>query len=280
MLDEDLPGRLTDVTPRLDLRGVTVKFGGIIALDDVSVTVRPGEVLGLIGPNGAGKTTLFDVIAGVRIPDRGSVWLEGSDVTRAAATTRARKGMRRTFQRVQTFGWLTVEDNVLAAVEWRGGSGGFLADLVSWRGRRKLEQARRARVEGVLVRCGLGDVSQRLASSLPIGTARMVELARAIVDGPTVLLLDEPASGLDDQEMNRLAQQILNVRDSTGCSIVLVEHNAAFVMGLSDRIVVLDQGRVLAEGRPEEIQQNQAVRDAYLGEIVAIGKSVVQAQPE
>jgi branched-chain amino acid transport system ATP-binding protein len=280
MLDEDLPGRLTDVTPRLDLRGVTVKFGGIIALDDVSVTVRPGEVLGLIGPNGAGKTTLFDVIAGVRIPDRGSVWLEGSDVTRAAATTRARKGMRRTFQRVQTFGWLTVEDNVLAAVEWRGGSGGFLADLVSWQGRRKLEQARRARVEGVLVRCGLGDVSQRLASSLPIGTARMVELARAIVDEPTVLLLDEPASGLDDQEMNRLAQQILNVRDSTGCSIVLVEHNAAFVMGLSDRIVVLDQGRVLAEGRPEEIQQNQAVRDAYLGEIVAIASSVVQAQPE
>jgi branched-chain amino acid transport system ATP-binding protein len=108
----------------------------------------------------------------------------------------------------------------------------------------------------------------------------MVELARAIVDEPTVLLLDEPASGLDDQEMNRLAQQILNVRDSTGCSIVLVEHNAAFVMGLSDRIVVLDQGRVLAEGRPEEIQQNQAVRDAYLGEIGAIGKSVVQAQPE
>jgi ABC-type branched-subunit amino acid transport system ATPase component len=167
---------------------------------------------------------------------------------------------------VQAFGWLTVEDNVLAALEWRGGGGGFVADLVSFPTRRRRERERRERVDAVLERCGLTAVRRELAGSLPIGVARMVELARAIVDDPKVLLLDEPASGLDETETVRLGEQIQSVRAETGCTILLVEHNAGFVMEQSDRVVVLNLGTLLAEGLPSEVQGNQAVRDAYLGE--------------
>jgi branched-chain amino acid transport system ATP-binding protein len=250
----------------LTLRGVTVRFGGITALDAVSIDANRGEVLGIIGPNGAGKTTLFDVISGVRAPNEGSVLLAGQDVTSTSSTKRARRGLRRTFQRVQAFGWLTVEDNILAALEWHGGGGGFVADLAYFPTRRRREKERRRRVEEVLERCGLTAVRRELAGSLPIGVARMVELARAIVDEPKLLLLDEPASGLDETEVVRLGEQIQAVRDDSGCAVLLVEHNAGFVMQQSDRVVVLDLGTVLAEGLPSEVQRNQAVRDAYLGE--------------
>jgi branched-chain amino acid transport system ATP-binding protein len=253
--------------PLLVLEGVTVNFGGITALDDVDVRVRDGEVLGIIGPNGAGKTTLFDVVSGVRIPNRGTVTFNGSDVTRRSSASRARLGLRRTFQRVQIFGWLTVEENVLTALEVQGGGGGFVADLVASPFRRRRERERRRRVDEILDRCGLSAVKSELAGSLPIGVARMVELARAIVDPPRLLLLDEPASGLDQQETARLGHEIRAVRRDTGCSVLLVEHDAGFVMEHCDRIVVLDRGAVLAQGRPEEIQQDAAVRSAYLGEL-------------
>ncbi len=250
----------------LQLNGITVRFGGIVALKDVSFDAAAGEVLGIIGPNGAGKTTLFDVVSGVRPPNAGRVVLDGVDLTNKSATARAQRGLRRTFQRVQTFGWLTVEDNVLTALEWRGGGGGFAADLVYSPTRRRRERARRARTEEVLERCGLIPVRNELAGSLPIGVARMVEFARAVVDEPKLLLLDEPASGLDETEEDRLGEQIQAVRDESGCVVLLVEHNAGFVMQHSDRVVVLDLGSVLATGLPDEIQNNQAVRDAYLGE--------------
>ncbi len=250
----------------LSLSDVTVRFGGIAALGGVNLDAEDGRVVGIIGPNGAGKTTLFDVISGVRTPDQGRVILDGKDVTRTPATARARFGLRRTFQRVQPFGWLTVEDNVLAALEWRSGGGGFLGDLVAFPTRRSRERVRRRRVDDVLERCGLVPVRKELAGSLPIGVARMVELARAIADPPKVLLLDEPASGLDETETVRLGEQIQAVRDETGCVVLLVEHNAGFVMEQSDRVVVLNLGTVLADGTPEEVQRNQAVRDAYLGE--------------
>ncbi len=250
----------------IHLEGIGVRFGGIVALDDVSFQANAGEVLGIIGPNGAGKTTLFDVISGVRTPNAGRVHLDGADVTNKSPSWRARAGLRRTFQRVQTFGWLSVEDNVLAALEWRGGGGGFLADLTAFPLRRRRERVRRQRVEEVMDRCGLLPVRNELAGSLPIGVARMVEFARAIVDAPKVLLLDEPASGLDETEIERLGTQIQYVRQETGCAVLLVEHNAGFVMQQSNRIVVLELGSVLASGVPEEIQQNQRVRDAYLGE--------------
>jgi len=250
----------------LSLSHITVRFGGITALDDLSFDAQRGEVLGIIGPNGAGKTTLFDVVSGVRAPNEGRVQLDGRDITSSSSTARARAGLRRTFQRVQAFGWLTVEDNVLAALEWRGGGGGFAADLVYSPTRRRRERERRQRVDDVLERCGLTPVRRELAGSLPIGVARMVELARAIVDEPSVLLLDEPASGLDETEIVRLGEQIQAVRTETGCTILLVEHNAGFVMEQSDRVVVLNLGNLLAQGLPAEVQGNQAVRDAYLGE--------------
>jgi len=250
----------------LALDGVTVRFGGITALADVSLSVASGEVCGLIGPNGAGKTTLFDVISGVRIPDAGTVRLGGDDVTRANAVSRARRGMRRTFQRVQTFGWLSVEDNVLSALEWRGGGGGLLADLVWSPTRRRRERERRERAGEVIELCGLEAVRNEPSGSLPIGLARMVEVARAIVDTPRVLLLDEPTSGLDETEANRLGERIQAIRAEAACAVVLVEHDVGFVMRQCDRIVVLDLGRVLAVGEPSEIQADPAVRAAYLGE--------------
>jgi branched-chain amino acid transport system ATP-binding protein len=246
----------------LSLENIGVRFGGIAALNGVSLEALAGEVLGIIGPNGAGKTTLFDVVSGVREPNEGRVLLRGDDVTRTSPVQRARRGLRRTFQRVQTFGWLSVEDNVLAALEWHGGGGGFVGDLVALPTRRRRERDRRQRVGQVLERCGLEDVRGELAGSLPIGIARMVEFARAIVDEPSLLLLDEPASGLDETEAARLGEQIDAVSAETGCAVLLVEHNAGFVMQHSDRVVVLDLGIVLASGLPDEIQNNQLVRDA------------------
>jgi len=250
----------------LDITDVTVRFGGIVALAGVSFSARRGEVLGVIGPNGAGKTTMFDVVSGVRAPNEGKIVLAGKDITNASSTQRARLGLRRTFQRVQAFGWLSVEDNVLAALEWRGGGGGFVADLAYFPTRRRRETERRQKVDAVLERCGLTPVRRELAGSLPIGVARMVELARAIVDEPRLLLLDEPASGLDETETERLGAVIQSLRRDSDCVVLLVEHNAGFVMEQSDRVVVLNLGTKLAEGLPEEIQHNQAVRDAYLGE--------------
>jgi ABC-type branched-subunit amino acid transport system ATPase component len=251
--------------PILELREITVRFGGILALTDLSLEVGRGEILGLIGPNGAGKTTLFDVISGVRPPDHGAVVFDGREVTRKSATVRAQRGMRRTFQRVQTFGWLSVEDNLLAALEWRGGGGGFVADLVAWPMRRRRERSRRATASEVLELCGLSSLKADQAASLPIGLARMVELARALVDRPALLLLDEPASGLDETEANRLGEIMEKVRAERGCSIVLVEHNAGFVMDRCDRVVVLDQGQVLAQGTPASVQADARVQQAYLG---------------
>jgi branched-chain amino acid transport system ATP-binding protein len=249
----------------LEVRGVTVRFGGVFALRSVDLALADGEIRGLIGPNGAGKTTLFDCIAGINRPSEGSVHFLGADITDRPAVWRSRHGMRRTFQRQQVFGWLSVEDNVLAALEWRGGGGGTIADLIRMPARRRREVERRKRVEAVLEMCGLVDVRHRHASSLPIGQARLLEMARAIADEPRLLLLDEPTSGLAEQETERLGELVRSLRTETGCSVLLVEHDVAFVMGHCDRISVLDLGEVLAEGTPEEIAADATVRTAYLG---------------
>jgi branched-chain amino acid transport system ATP-binding protein len=262
---EVVPEPIGHESPMLSLVDVTVRFGGITALDSVSFDVAQGTICGLIGPNGAGKTTLFDVISGMRAPSNGSVAIDGIDVNRMGVPQRSRLGLRRTFQRVQTFGWLSVEDNILTALEWRGGGGGFLADLVAFPTRRRRERDRRALVETALERCGLTDVRSELAGALPIGIARMVELARATVEPPKLLMLDEPASGLDETEAARLGANIQAIRTESGCAVLLVEHNATFVMEHSSRVVVLDLGTVLADGTPREIQRNPAVQAAYLG---------------
>jgi len=251
----------------LELDRIGVRFGGVIGLDGVSLQVSEGEVCGLIGPNGAGKTTLFDVISGMRTPQEGSVTMDGVDVTGLSAAKRARLGIRRTFQRVQTFGWLSVEDNLLTALEWRGGGGGMAGDLLALPSRKRRERQRRERVDHVLGLCGLTGVSKSSAGSLPIGQARMVEFARAIVETPRLLLLDEPTSGLEEVEVDRLAQSMRALLGEHECAVILVEHDMHFVMGECNPIVVLDQGRVLCSGSPEEIRTNEEVQTAYLGDV-------------
>ncbi|MFK0197315.1 ABC transporter ATP-binding protein [Streptomyces lavendulae] len=248
-----------------EARGVGVRFGGVRALTGVDLGVRAGEVCGLIGPNGAGKTTLFDVLSGIRRPDRGRILLDGVDVTRRSPVWRARHGVRRTFQRRQLFGQLSVADNVLVAQEWRGGGGGLAADLLAAPGRRARERARRDRGEELLAECGIGELGPSYAGGLPAGRGRMVELARAVADGPRVLLLDEPASGLSGAERERLAAVVRRLAGEGGCAVLLVEHDVAFVMELCARVVVLDLGTVLAEGTPAEIRADPLVREAYLG---------------
>lgn len=253
----------------LEAAGIGVRFGGIHALTDVDLSLRAGEVCGLIGPNGAGKTTLFDVVSGIRRPDQGRVLLDGADVTRRSPVWRARHGMRRTFQRQQLFGQLTVRDNLLVAQEWRGGGGGFAADLLAAPTRRTHENTRRARASTVLRECGLEGLADNYAGTLPVGRARMVELARAVADPPRVLLLDEPASGMTADERAQLSAVVRHLADEEGCAVLLVEHNVAFVMELCARVVVLDLGHVLAEGTAAEVRADPRVRDAYLGTTAA-----------
>ncbi len=251
-------------TPILDAQRVTQRFGGITAVEDVSLTVRAGTIHGLIGPNGAGKTTLFDCIAGVQRPVHGKVLLAGRDVTAQSAVKRARQGMRRTFQRQQVFGWLSVEDNVLLGLEWHGGGGGIVGDLLALPSRRQRERERRALAEHALERCGLLDIRAEPAGGLSIGELRRVELARAIVDQPRLLLLDEPTSGLEESDIEQLGVIMQSLRDSGECGVLLIEHHIPFVLEHSDEVTVLELGRVIAHGAPDEMLQSEAVREAYL----------------
>jgi branched-chain amino acid transport system ATP-binding protein len=231
--------------PMLDVSGITVRFGGHVALDDVRLTAAPGEVTGLIGPNGAGKTTLFNVITGLQAPQRGSVRLDGDDVTGLAPYRRARRGLARTFQRLELFGLLTVRENVELAASVRGRRPGRSADEAL----------------ALVGLTGMGDVR---ADELPTGKSRLVELARALATGPRVLLLDEPASGQDDAETEAFRDVLLTVA-AEGIAVVLVEHDVHLVMRTCARVHVLDFGRVLAAGTAAEVQADQAVLDAYLG---------------
>jgi branched-chain amino acid transport system ATP-binding protein len=250
---------------RITVSGITVRFGGVIALEDVSLAVAPGEIRGLIGPNGAGKTTLFDVISGLRRPAAGKVSLDGADITRWSAMRRARRGVRRTFQRQQLFSWLTVEDNVVAALEWESGGGGAIADLFASPSRTRLERRRRDSAAAAIQMCRLEDSAKAVAGTLPIGKARLVELARGLVSRPSVLLLDEPTSAMSAQECRQVARIVADYRASTGCTVLLVEHDLEFVMGLCDAVTVLDGGRVIFDGPSQEARQDADVRKAYLG---------------
>ncbi|MFE2140265.1 ABC transporter ATP-binding protein, partial [Streptomyces sp. NPDC059456] len=248
----------------LEGAGIGVRFGGVRALTGVDIGVRAGEVCGLIGPNGAGKSTLFDVLSGILRPGRGRVRLDGEDVTRRSPVWRARHGVRRTFQRQQLFGQLSVADNLLVAQEWRGGGGGIAADLAGLPARRRLERERREQAGRVLDSCGIGALGASYAGGLPVGRARMAELARAVADPPRVLLLDEPASGLSAAERGQLAAVVRRLAGEEGCAVLLVEHDVAFVMDLCTRVVVLDLGAVLAEGAPAAVRADPLVRQAYL----------------
>jgi branched-chain amino acid transport system ATP-binding protein len=236
----------------LEVRGVTVRFGGNIALDDVSVTAQPGEVTGLIGPNGAGKTTLFNVVTGLLTPSRGQVLLEGRDMTRRAPHRRARAGLSRTFQRLELFTLLSVRSNIRVA-----------ADLHrSYTRDRSIDPDKVA--EEVLDRLGIGALAESRVDQLPTGLARLVEVGRALATRPRVLLLDEPASGQDESETAALAQLLRNLA-ADGMAVVLVEHDVDLVMQTCERIHVLDFGKLLAAGTADEVRNDPAVIAAYLG---------------
>ena len=244
----------------LELRGLTVRFGGTVALDDVDLEVRAGEVVGLIGPNGAGKTTLVDAVSAFVRPSAGEVLLNGSPVGSLAAHRRVRLGLTRSFQGLELFEDLTVLENLRTASDERRASA-MVTDLV-WPGAPPLPPAAVAAVREFELAADL----HRKPSELPYGRRRLVAIARAIATEPSVLLLDEPAAGLDSQESAELGRLVRRLADEWGIAVLVIEHDMDFVFGVSDRIVVLEFGRKIAEGTPDAVRADAAVRIAYLGE--------------
>jgi branched-chain amino acid transport system ATP-binding protein len=247
----------------LDVSGIEKSFGGVTALADVRFHVPAGVVYAVIGPNGAGKTTLFNTLCGLYRPDGGTVRFDGEPLVGLAPHAVARRGVSRTFQNLQIFLNMTVLENVMVGCHLRARSGLLAACLrlpsVAREERQVREWAREA-----LGFCGLGPLEGLEASALPYGVLKRVEVARALAASPRLLLMDEPAAGLNDTETAEIGQLIRRIRDS-GVTVLLVEHNMDLVMHVADRVLVLEYGSVLAEGTPAEIQSNRRVIDAYLG---------------
>ena len=270
----------------LRLENITMQFGGVIAVNNMNLEVGEGEIVSLIGPNGAGKTTAFNVITGVYQPTNGAVWYQGEKIVENYPQGKMRKlykgehageythvlaptpdkitrmGMARTFQNIRLWKDQTVFNNVLTAMHCRSTSNLFTA---TFRLNRKEETAQRRRVSELLDEVGLSDVAEEKANSLPYGKQRRLEIARALATEPKLLLLDEPAAGMNPQETDELTAFIGEIRKKFGLTVFLIEHHMDLVMDISDRIYVLDFGKLIAEGTPAEIQNNQRVIDAYLG---------------
>ena len=270
----------------LKVENATMQFGGVVAVDNLNLEINEGEIVPLIGPNGAGKTTAFNVITGVYQPTNGAVWFNGEKIVENHPQGKMKKlykgehngeytqvlsptpdkitklGMARTFQNIRLWKSQTVFNNVLIAKHCRATSNVFSA---TFRLNRKEEQQQRRHVEELLKIVGLYDVKDELATSLPYGKQRRLEIARALAAEPSLLLLDEPAAGMNPQETDELTAFIGEIRDRFKLTIFLIEHHMNLVMDISDRIYVLDFGKLIAQGTPAEIQNNQRVIDAYLG---------------
>ena len=270
----------------LKVENATMQFGGVVAVDNLNLEINEGEIVALIGPNGAGKTTAFNVITGVYQPTNGAVWFNGEKIVENHPQGKMKKlykgehngeytqvlaptpdkitklGMARTFQNIRLWKSQTVFNNVLIAKHCRATSNVFSA---TFRLNRKEEKAQRQHVEELLKIVGLYDVKDELATSLPYGKQRRLEIARALAAEPKLLLLDEPAAGMNPQETDELTAFIGEIRDRFKLTIFLIEHHMNLVMDISDRIYVLDFGKLIAEGTPAEVQNNQRVIDAYLG---------------
>lgn len=248
----------------LRVENVTQRFGGLTALDHINMRVESGEIIGIIGPNGAGKTTLFNVVTGIYQPTEGQVYLEERNITGLKPHEIAEAGFARTFQNIRLFKKLSVMDNVAAGRHLREKSNLF--DALFHTGRYKREQKEaEIRCEEILRLMNLWEDRYLLASSLPYGNQRRLEIARALATEPKLLLLDEPAAGMNEQETNELREMVLQLK-RMGYTILLIEHDMKFVMNICDRIYVLNHGEPIADGTPDEVTHNTSVIEAYLGE--------------
>ena len=253
--------------PLLEVENVVVRFGGILALAGVSLTVGQGQIWGLIGPNGSGKTTLFNCVSGIYRPLEGDIRLLGRSLRGLSRHRIVDLGIGRTFQNVALFRSMTVRDNILAGAHHLGRSG-FIANAVRWPSARREEAAAEARMQSLLDLLELRRLAEVPAASLPFGTQKRVELARALIGKPRLLLLDEPAAGLNHSEVDALEELIRHIRAEFDVSVLLVEHHMNLVMRVSDKVVALDQGRKIADALPDAVQCNPDVIRAYLGEPV------------
>ena len=250
--------------PLLRVEAITVRFGAVQALSEVSVDVHRGEIVAIIGPNGAGKTTLLNAISGFYHPQEGRILFEGKDRTQLKPYDVAALGVARTFQNVALFKGMSVLDNIMTGrlLKMRGS---FLLDAIYWGPARRQELQHRAAVERVIDFLEIQAIRKTPAGRLPYGLQKRVELARALAAEPQLLLLDEPMAGMNVEEKQDMSRFILDVNDEFGTTIALIEHDMGVVMDISDRVAVLDYGRKIADGAPEQVRKDPAVRDAYLG---------------
>ena len=260
-----------------EISGVSLRFGGLQVLDDVSLVVNRGEIVGLIGPNGAGKTTLFDVVSGFHRPAAGHIWFNDVDLVDERPYRRAWLGLARTFQTARLFQNETVLDTVKTACHRRldhGAVRGALAGLFGTP--RSLAEEREVdeKAAAIIDRVGLGDYAHKLCAELSYGTLRLTELATVLAMEPELVLLDEPSSGIAQRETEALGPLLLELRDELGATFLLIEHDMPLIMGISDRVVALAAGQVLAEGTPEAIQADDAVVESYLGGRVQLDEVV------
>ena len=262
-LQQAEPQQQRSQQPILEVQGLTKLFGGVKAQDNISFSIEQGIVCGLIGPNGAGKTTLFNMITGIYAPDNGQVLFNGRDTRKMAVHQLVKAGIARTFQHVELFGSMTLLENVLVGmhVRTRCGFWGAVTRL-PWVNREEKEAVEKA--ESLLEFTGLIDDAHKPAGDLPVGRQKTAEIARALASDPLLLLLDEPAAGLNAVETDNLGKLIQAVKER-GVTMMLVEHDMSLAMGISDKVIVLDQGKKLAQGTPREVQNDEAVMAAYLG---------------
>jgi ABC-type branched-subunit amino acid transport system ATPase component len=277
--DTESGGTPAGGAPALVATGVTVRFGGLMALSDVSMEVAPGSIAGLVGPNGAGKSTLLGVLSGLQRPNSGRVSLLGEDVTQASARARARRGLARTFQQPELFLGLTVREHLVLAHRARVARHRLWRDMFDPRSLLP-SRAENERCDGLLERLRLTRVAKAPVAALPLGVARLVEVARALACDPSVVLLDEPLSGLDMKASENLLEVFRTIVDQAdhALSLVIVEHDVAAVLSLSDVVFVLDFGERIAAGTPEQIRNDPAVQTAYLGDSEPVGRTTAPSQ--